>query len=133
MVDFLKLYLIFLIVFNNIVWRGKWLVIWSHMISLNVTLEPCLVYFIHLLDFIKSVKSSNFSRFTSSCSLVDLVRSIVVVFSCSVMSDSAAPWTFGAARLLCPWDFLGKNTGVGCHFLLQGIFQIQGSNPHLLH
>ena len=27
------------------------------------------------------------------------------------------------ARLLCPWDFLGKNTGVGCHFLLQGIFK----------
>ena len=26
------------------------------------------------------------------------------------------------ARLLCPWDFLGKNAGVGCHFLLQGIF-----------
>ena len=25
-------------------------------------------------------------------------------------------------RLLCPWDFLGKNTGVGCHFLLQGSF-----------
>ena len=26
------------------------------------------------------------------------------------------------ARLLCPWDFPGKNTGAGCHFLLQGIF-----------
>ena len=26
------------------------------------------------------------------------------------------------ARLLWPWDFPGKNTGVGCHFLLQGIF-----------
>ena len=26
-----------------------------------------------------------------------------------------------------------KNTRVGCHFLLQGIFLIQGSNPHLLH
>ena len=37
------------------------------------------------------------------------------------------------ARLLCPWDFPGKNTGVGCHFLLQGIFQIHGSNPCLLH
>ena len=30
-------------------------------------------------------------------------------------------------------DFLGKNTGVGCHALLQGIFSIQVSNPHLLH
>ena len=31
------------------------------------------------------------------------------------------------------WDFPGKNTRVGCHFLLQGIFLTQGSNPHLLH
>ena len=33
------------------------------------------------------------------------------------------------ARLLCPWDSPGKNTGVVCHFLLQGIFPTQGSNP----
>ena len=30
-------------------------------------------------------------------------------------------------------DFPGKNTGVGCHFLLQGIFLTQGWNPYLLH
>ena len=35
-------------------------------------------------------------------------------------------------RLLCPWHLPGKNTGVGCHFLLQGIFLIQGSNLYLL-
>ena len=35
-------------------------------------------------------------------------------------------------RLLCPWDSPGKNTGMGCHALLQGIFPTQGSNPHLL-
>ena len=36
----------------------------------------------------------------------------------------------------CPWDSPGKNTGVACHFLLQGIFPTQGSNLHfpwLLH
>ena len=33
----------------------------------------------------------------------------------------------------CAWDFPGKNTGVGCHALLQGIFSTQGSNQHLLH
>ena len=33
---------------------------------------------------------------------------------------------------LCPWDFPGKNTGVGCHFLLQGIFLTLGWNLHLL-
>ena len=35
--------------------------------------------------------------------------------------------------LLHPWDFPGKNTGVGCHFLLQGIFLTQGSNLGLLN
>ena len=36
-------------------------------------------------------------------------------------------------QFLCPWNFPGKNTGTSCHFLLQGIFPTQGSNPHLLH
>ena len=33
----------------------------------------------------------------------------------------------------CPWSFPGRNTGVGCHLLLQGMFLPQGSNLHLLH
>ena len=37
-----------------------------------------------------------------------------------------------ACQVLCPWAFPGKNTGLGCHFLLQGIFPTQGSNPGLL-
>ena len=37
------------------------------------------------------------------------------------------------SRLLCPWDFPGKNTGEACHFLLQGIFPTQGSNPGLFY
>ena len=35
-------------------------------------------------------------------------------------------------RLLCPCNFPGKNTGVGCHFLLQRVIPTQGSNPYLL-
>ena len=35
--------------------------------------------------------------------------------------------------LLCPWESPGKNTGVGCHAFLQGIFLTQGSNLSLLH
>ena len=42
-------------------------------------------------------------------------------------------WTTGSSRLLCPWDFPDKNIGVGCRFLLQGIFLTQRSNSHLLH
>ena len=45
----------------------------------------------------------------------------------------ATPWTVACTKLLHSWDFLGKSTGVGCHFLLQGIFPTQGSNPNLLH
>ena len=45
---------------------------------------------------------------------------------------SATPWTV-APRLLCPWDPPGKNTGVGCHFLLQGIFLTRGLTLHLQH
>ena len=41
------------------------------------------------------------------------------------------PWT-AAARLLCPWGFPGKNTGVSCHALLKGIVPSQGSNVHLM-
>ena len=37
------------------------------------------------------------------------------------------------ARFLCPWEFPGKNPGASCHFLLQGIFLIQGLNQRLLH
>jgi len=42
------------------------------------------------------------------------------------------PYGLEPARLLCPWASPGKNTGVGCHVLLQGILPTQGSNPALL-
>ena len=54
---------------------------------------------------------------------------------CSVLSRVqlfATLWV-QPTRLLCPWDFPDKNTGVGCHFLLQGIFPSQGWNLGLLH
>ena len=45
------------------------------------------------------------------------------------MSNSfATPWTV-AHQAPLPWGFPGKNTGVGCHFLLQGIFPSQELNP----
>ena len=60
-----------------------------------------------------------------------IVYVCICVPSCSVMSDFATPWTL-AWQASLPWDFPGWNTGVGCQFLLQGIFPTQGSNPHLL-
>ena len=44
-------------------------------------------------------------------------------------------WPHGPqpARLPCPWNFPGKNTGADCHYLRHRIFPTQGSNPRLLH
>ena len=58
---------------------------------------------------------------------------VCVCVSCSVVSNSLQPHRLQSARLLCPWDSPGKNTGVGCHALLQGVFLAQGLNPCLLH
>ena len=52
-----------------------------------------------------------------------------VTQSCPTLCDLMEEPT----RLLHPWDFPGKSTGVSCHFLPQGIFPTQGSNPGLLH
>ena len=58
---------------------------------------------------------------------------VCVCVSHSVVCSSLQPHGLHPARLLCPWNSLGKNTGVGWQALLQGIFSIQGSNPGLLH
>ena len=49
------------------------------------------------------------------------------------MSVSLQPHDLYPAKLLCPWDSPGKNAGVGCHSLLQGIFLIQRLNLGLLY
>ena len=59
-------------------------------------------------------------------------RTCLLLFSHSVVSNSLRPHGLWPARLLCPWDSPGKNTEVGCHVLLQGIFPTKGSNPCLL-
>ena len=61
-----------------------------------------------------------FSRFNIYTYVYDCV------WVCSVVSKSLGPHGLEPTRLLSPWDFPGKSTGVGCHFLLQGIFLTQG-------
>ena len=48
------------------------------------------------------------------------------------VSDSLQPHGLQPTVFLCPWDSPGKNTGVGCHFLLQGIFPTQELNTCLM-
>ena len=65
-----------------------------------------------------------------------IFQQTVLLLSGSVMSSSLRLHGLQPARLLCPWNFSTKNTGVGCHALLQGIFLTQGLNSsvrHLLH
>ena len=62
----------------------------------------------------------------------------VCVFTCIWLFTT--PWTIAYQDALessmddgCPWDHPNKNIGMGCHFLFQGIFPTQWSNPSLLH
>ena len=48
---------------------------------------------------------------------------------CPTLCDTV---DYTAHQVPRPWDFPGKNTGLGCHFLLQGTFPTQGLNSHLL-
>ena len=73
----------------------------------------------HENQLVKRKREKRKYTFLNSCSVAKL---------CLILQ----PHGLQHATLLCPWDFPGKNTGVGCHFLLQGIFLTQGSHLHLL-
>ena len=75
----------------------------------------------------------SFSVFVGGGRDEQMERAHMCVLAQSVVSDSLQPHGLQPTRLLCPWDSPGKNSGVGCHCLLQGIFPTQGSNLCLLH
>ena len=77
-----------------------------------------------LREYIYVVSSDLIYDHLLSCVVVVYLLSHVQLF-CNPM-DYSYPGS-------CPWDFPGKNTGVDCHFLLQGIFLVQELNLHLLH
>ena len=64
--------------------------------------------------------------------VVDACHYLLWLFGCSVVSDSLWPSRLQPTRLLCPWNFPGRNTGVGCYFLLQESVSTHGPNPRLL-
>ena len=93
----------------------------------------------HLLSLNKmktAIRTKSWQRCLPCVSFLLHKGGYVHVCACSVVSDSLQPCGLKPGRLLCPWDFPGKNTGVHVHFLLQGIFPAQGLNlclVHLLH
>ena len=82
-------------------------------------LNPCLLCLLHCrrILYLRSHQGS-----PSPC--------LLVAQSCLTLCN---PMDCSPARLICPWNSLGKNTGVGCHSLPQGIFLSRESNPGLLH
>ena len=100
---------------NTLSIKGKWPWQSSPLTQPFITssFPPCWLSFLHEL--------------TSSSPLLGCA------VLCSVLPDSLQHRRLQPTRPLCPWDSPGKNTGVGCHVILQGIFPIKGSNKRFLH
>ena len=106
----------------NSVWRemgrGKCKVFWCHFVLIED-----IIYFSLCLKYPdKGFKGTSFPQFT-----IRLCMVFVIVESLSPVWLSVTPWTVACQ------DFSGKRTGVGCGFLLQGIFLTQGWNSCLWH
>ena len=71
------------------------------------------------------MKSNNI--FLASLGCIDVVQSLRHI------QLSGTPWTVACQAPLVCGVFPGSHSGVDCHFFLQGIFPVQGSNLHLLH
>ena len=85
-------------------------------------LMPLTILILRLIVEIKWTTIAVVHSFCCCCCLVTKSRLTVL-------------WRHGLypTKLLRPWDFPGRNTGMGCHFLLQGIFLIQELSPSLLY
>ena len=86
-----------------------------------------MILFFRMLSIMPAFSLSSFTRINrlfSSYSLSAPGGGGLVTKLCRLLWSKALEPT----RCLCPWDFLGNNTGVVCHSLLQSIFLTQGSN-----
>ena len=103
------------------------------MFLLVLILSLGLVTFQHVpLSYLPTLKPPFFSFVFAKCrSSYPTKSESEVAQSCPTLCDHGDH--MDCIRLLHPWDFPGKSTRVDCHFLLQGIFPTQGSNPSLLH
>ena len=101
----------------------------------------CLTFFLELLELRKTFPHLPTSLWTPALlgdlalpigkSFLTPVPHIAVIQLPGRVLLFVTPWT-RAHGLLCPWNSPGKNTGVGCHALLQGIFPTQGIEPRSL-
>ena len=79
--------------------------------------------------FLHGLRHSNSNACNLQKKYIIFIVVVVVAQSYLTLCD---PMDCSPTRLFCPWNSPGRNTGVGCHFLLQEIFPEQGLNLHLL-
>ena len=96
----------------------------------SVAQNELTFYIINCSFYWASVKDTALGSVLGTERYFALVKWSKVAQSCPTLCD---PMGCSPPRLLCPWIFSGKSTGVECHCLLQGIFLTQGSNLGLLH
>ena len=128
-------------------WTGRWgdgrehPHFFIHVLALNIwtqseNFKNILAIEVPTLDFIECHNlwiRYSYVRVTFLCVGCVCVCVCVCASERSVMSDSLRPTGPYPTRFFCPWNFPGRNTGVGCHALLQGIFPTQESNWCLLY
>ena len=111
------------LIYFNVLFKRIWNFSWMNKLQISVKKT------IYNLDYGKELYILYLRR-----PLTKKITHTLTIGVCKSLSHVqlyTTPWT--ASRLLCHWGFPGKNTGMGCHFLLQGIFLTQGSNPGLPH
>ena len=104
----------------------------SHLQKLHSKTPHICVVYLNLLP--RNFLSRHVFSLTLFCCIVGILHACVLsLFSCGRLFETL--WTVTrqeSSETLCSWDSPGKNTRVGCLFLLQRIFPIQGSNTLLL-
>ena len=122
---------------RKVPWRREWLPPPVLLLSAKI-----LVFLAWRIPWTEEPGDYNQGGFKESDTTEQLTYTVVLrsymlhekwKWSHSVVSDSLRFRGLSPTRLLRPWGFPGKNSGVGCHFLLQGIFHTQGLNPGLPH
>ena len=121
--------------YSNTQFQRKGITLWGifggkEVVSENFSSKPKIYIYTYKL---KTISMFEGKLKKSLKSLLSNLNRVSNKLSCSVMSDSLGLHGLSPARLFCPWDSPGKNTGVGCHSLLQGILPTQESKPGLLH
>ena len=102
-----------------------WLMYWLWNFKLRTIFGSHDLFATLLTIFLKScllVPQAWLSWFNSGIPIQGGHCELLLLFSHYIVSDCLQPHRLFPAKLLCPWNFLGKNTGVGCRFLFQGIF-----------